>query len=197
MKKILMAIFFSLTSFAPKLQAKILPQTVKTPWVYFDLGDTVISTKDFSHLHYFKGAREYIEELKRQGLKIGIITNIPESWGQDYNQKLLALKKVIQDGWEEQTPFDWSVFDEVILPLNDSEMKPAPGMFMRALEKAGDCPSVYIGESIKEIATAKSLGMAAKLFKENDSELYIPLAQMEDYLKNNYQRSYDRECFYK
>lgn len=166
----------------------------KRPWVYFDLGDTVVNTKDMKHLKYMKGAREYMEELKREGFKIGIISNIPEDWGMDYDEKLQTLKKVIQEGWIEERPFDWTVYDEVILPLKSNEMKPAPVLFLKAISKAESCPSMYVGESPREIAAAKNVGMAARLFVEQDSEAYIPIGKVKSFIANNYQRDYDKEC---
>lgn len=162
----------------------------KRLWVYFDLGDTVVNTKDMKHLKYMNGAREYIEELKREGFKVGIISNIPEDWGMDYDEKLLTLKKVIADGWSEERPFDWTVYDEVILPLKNTEMKPAPALFIKAIDKAESCPSMYVGESPKEIKAAQNVGMAAKLY-END---YVPVEEVRGFIKTNYQRDYDREC---
>lgn len=188
MKKISSIIFFlGLFSGAIKAQDK-------KPWVYFDLGDTVVTTKDMKHIKYISGAREYMDELKREGFKIGIISNIPESWGMDYDEKLLTLKKVIQDGWDEDRPFDWSIYDEVILPLKNSELKPAPILFQKAILKSESCPSVYIGESLREIEVAKIVGMAAKLYNEADTELYIPINNLKVYIANNYQLAYDREC---
>lgn len=166
----------------------------KKPWVYFDLGDTVVNTKDMKDLKYINGAREYMDELKREGFKIGIISNIPENWGMDYDEKLLALKKVIQDGWTEERPFDWSIYDEVILPLKNTEMKPAPTLFLKAITLADSCPSLYIGESPKEIVAAKNVGMAAKLFNENDKEIYIPIREVKSFIVNNYSRDYDLGC---
>lgn len=167
----------------------------KKAWVYFDLGDTVVNTKDMNHLKYMKGAREYMEDIKREGFKIGIITNIPEAWGMDYDEKFQTLKKVIQDGWVEHEPFDWSVFDEVILPLKNTEMKPTPTMFLKAISKANSCPSAYIGESPKEIAAAKEVGMAAKLYNESDDDVYIPVMKVKTFLEENYHLGYDKDCF--
>jgi beta-phosphoglucomutase-like phosphatase (HAD superfamily) len=177
----------SLFSFTVKAQDK-------KPWVYFDLGDTVINTKDMKHLKYMRGAREYMEELKREGFKIGIITNIPETWGMDYDEKLLTLKKAIQDGWDESNPFDWSIYDDIILPLKNSEMKPAPTLFLKAISKAGSCPSAYIGESPKEIAAASEIGMAAKLYNEKDAEVYVPINRLRTFIAQNYHREYDVNC---
>ncbi len=187
MKKLSRLLFFiGLFGFHAKTHAQD-----KRPWVYFDLGDTVVNTKDMKHLKYMNGAREYIEELKREGFKIGIISNIPEDWGMDYDEKLLTLKKVIADGWNEERPFDWSIYDEVILPLKNTEMKPAPTLFMKAIAKAESCPSMYVGESPKEITVAKNLGMAAKLYVDD----YIPVGSVKSFIQENYQREYDRECF--
>lgn len=62
-------------------------------WVYFDLGDTVVASKDMKNIKYIPGAKAYIEKLHQEGFKVGIISNIPETWGLDYNEKLLSLKK--------------------------------------------------------------------------------------------------------
>ncbi len=193
MKKLVLGMILSMAPFFVKAQTKN-PNLDKAPWVYFDLGDTVISTADMKHLHYFKGAREYMEDLKRQGFKIGIITNIPETWGMDYDEKLNTLKKIIADGWEERDPFDWSIYDDIILPLKNTEMKPAPTLFVKAMNKANGCPSAFIGESPKEIKAAEDLGMAAKLFVANDSELYVPVDKMNRYMKDHYRNQYDPEC---
>jgi phosphoglycolate phosphatase-like HAD superfamily hydrolase len=174
MKKLFLGMILSLAPFYVKAQNK---NPDKAPWVYFDLGDTVISTADMKHLHYFKGVRDYMEDLKRQGFKIGIITNIPETFGVDYDEKLLTLKKVIADGWEE-----------------NNEMKPAPTLFVKAMNKAEGCPTAYIGESPKEIKAADDLGMATKLFVANDSELYVPVDKMNKYMKDHYRNPYDSEC---
>ncbi|MFA6239119.1 MAG: hypothetical protein WC635_17400 [Bacteriovorax sp.] len=186
--------FAVIVFFMNLLSLKVLAHD-KKPWIYFDLGDTVVNTKDMLHLRYMPGAREYMEQLKREGYKLGIISNIPENWGMDYEEKLLSLKKVIQDGWEEDGPFDWSVYDEILLPLKNTEMKPSATLFLKAISIADVCPSAYIGESPKEIVAAQNLGMAAKLFNENDSEIFIPVSEMRHFLEENYHRDYDKSCF--
>lgn len=166
----------------------------KKPWVYFDLGDTVVNTKDMNHIKYMKGAREYVNDLKREGFKIGIISNIPENWGMDYDEKLLTLKKIIHDGWDEDQPFDWSAYDEVILPLKNNEMKPAPTLFLKAITLAQSCPSVYVGESPKEIIAAQDVGMAAKIYNENDVVSFIPVQEVRPFIMENYRIDYDNDC---
>lgn len=166
----------------------------KKPWVYFDLGNTLVNTNDIKHLKYMNGAREYIEQLKRAGFNIGIISNIPESWGNNYEEKLQSLKTYILVGWGEDRPFDWTIYDEVILPLNNTEMKPAPTLFLEAINIADSCPSAYIGESSKEITAAKDVGMAAKLYNEQNDEAYIPIEKVKAFIYENYQKEYDKDC---
>lgn len=196
MRKLSQLLFFvGLFSFNTRVHSQARPETNdKHAWVYFDLGDTVVNTKDMKHLKYMNGAREYMEELKREGFKIGIISNIPEDWGQDLDEKLITLKKVIADGWNEERPFDWSVYDEVILPLKNTEMKPAPALFLKAINKAESCPSMYVGESPKEITAAKNAGMAARLYVDQEKEAYIPVGKVKEYISTNYQLDYDKDC---
>jgi phosphoglycolate phosphatase-like HAD superfamily hydrolase len=191
MKKFSGVFFFFLILISSNVRAQNQNQNL---WVYFDLGNTVISTKDMSHLKYMLGARDYMDELKREGFKIGIISNIPESWGMDYKEKLTTLKKIISEGWSEEKPFDWSVYDEIILPLKDNEMKPALILFQQAVLKANACPSIYVGESPKEITAAQTVGMAAKLFDENDPDLYVPIPSLKNFIVKNYQLEYDKNC---
>lgn len=166
----------------------------KRPWVYVDLGDTIVNTSDMKHIKYMTGAREYIEDLKQEGFKIGIISNIPEEWGLTFEQKLKRLKEVIASGWDDSAPFDWGVFDQVILPLKNDEMKPNPTLFLKAIEKAEGCPSLYVGESAKEITAAKAVGMAAKLFDPKVDDSLVPASEVKGYLAQHYQRQYDKEC---
>ena len=165
------------------------------PWIYFDLGDTVIDTKDMKKLKYFRGAKDYLTELRQKGFQIGLITNIPETFGQDYAEKLETLKKMINDGWIDRDVFDWNQFDSIILPLKNSEMKPGPTMFLKALNEAKGCPSAYISENEKEIVAAKNHGFATKLFRESDANLYVPTNELKTFLRNEYGRSYGDECF--
>jgi beta-phosphoglucomutase-like phosphatase (HAD superfamily) len=166
----------------------------KKMWFYFDLGDTLINAKDMNHLRYFPGVRVYLRQLKSHGLRIGMITNIPESWGTDYPQKLRALKKVISQGWDEREAFEWELFDEIILPLRDTERKPSPVLFLQAIDRAWLCPSAFISESNAEIDAARKEGMAAKLFEPKDRELFVRPERAREFLLRNYKRKFDPRC---
>ena len=188
MKKI-SKIVFLLSLFAVKSYAYD-----KRPWVYVDLGDTIVNTSDMKHIKYMKGAREYILELKLEGFNVGIISNIPEEWGLTYEEKLNRLKQVIASGWDEELAFDWSVYDEIILPLKNNEMKPAPTLFLKAILKADSCPSLYIGESPKEIKAAIEIGMAAKLFEPDLDDSLISPVELRGFIAENYKLPYDTNC---
>lgn len=190
-KILVLSLLFSLNTFANEIPENV---HAKKPWVYFDLGNTIVNTNDIKNLHYMKGAREYIEGLKKEGFNIGIISNIPESWGNNYEEKFQSLKTYIYFGWGEAEPFDWSVFDEVILPMSNSEMKPAPFLYLKAIDKAESCPSVYIGENVKEVNASRDAGMAAKLYNETDEEIYIPISTLKSFITSHYGKSYDLDC---
>ena len=173
-----------------------IANTTKAPWVYFDLGNTIIDTRVANEFKYFKGSKEYIEELRQRGLKIGLITNIPEKFGPDYNSKLETLKKYIEDGWVGETPFDWDQFDQILLPLNDGERKPKIDLFQRAIIDSDHCPLGYISEDQAEVKTSYDLGFASFLIKDIDaSSRYIPLESVVQFLRNSFQLPYDRDCF--
>ncbi len=165
------------------------------PWIYFDLGDTVISTKDMKHLKYFRGAKDYIIGLKDKGYKVGLITNIPETFGSDYQEKFETLKKVIHDGWDDSENFDWEVFDAVFLPLKNNEMKPASHLFQKALNETQGCPAMYLSESENEIKAANTHGFATKLFVEGEKDLYVPLEKLTPFIKHEFKKEYNEECF--
>jgi hypothetical protein len=154
-------------------------------WVFFDLGNTVINIKNKNSLDYFQGSENYIKSLRKMGIKVGVITNIPETFGKDYNEKLHTLKKYIRDSWVGSRPFDWSLFDKVYLPLNNSELKPAPILYRRAVEFINNSPRLFISETQKELDEAINQGFAVHLYKEQDSDLYIPLDIIKEYILTN------------
>lgn len=169
----------------------ILSSTVVTAkgWVYFDLGNTIINTHDQSAFKFYKGSLNYLHALKARDFKIGIISNIPESFGQDHEQKLATLKDYIAKNWADDEQMDWEIFDEIILPLKNEELKPAEIMYKKAIERSDFSKMAYISENLKEVLKASELGMAGHLYLEDDSveynKLYIPLTDLEDFIEKN------------
>ncbi|MBL6990203.1 MAG: HAD family hydrolase [Bacteriovoracaceae bacterium] len=165
------------------------------PWVYFDLGNTLVNTHDFSAIGYFPGAQNYLTELKQLGFNIGMISNVPQKWGQTHTEKLNTLKKFIDDRWVGEHSFDWDVFDYIILPLSDLERKPQPILFLKAMEVSKPCPIIYFSEDEAEIFAAKKLGLAAFRVSSSSNPEYILKDQIVDYIKENYSLEYDQSCF--
>ncbi len=166
----------------------------KTSWVYFDLGDTVIDTKGPEGIRYFKGARQYIENLHQRGLKVGLISNIPETFGIDYKEKLKTLKEYVAKNWAGDRSFDWGQFDEIFLPLNNSELKPAEIMYVKAMARADHCPIAYISENLAEVEKAQSMGIAGHLFTPGKDELYIPLEAINEFIEYHYTNEVPDDC---
>jgi len=157
----------------------------KSLWVYFDLGNTVINVKNKNSFKYFDGVRNYINQLKEMGFKVGAISNIPESFGRDHDEKLKTLKEYIEGRWSEDKDFDWEAFDKIYLPLNNEELKPAPVLYLRALNENGEKKSLFISETPKEVQAAVELGFAGHIFDDQEVDLYIPLEDLEDYINKN------------
>lgn len=184
MKGFLFSLLFMTTAFAAKPK----------PWIYFDLGDTIVDTSDMSKIKYFQGAKEYMEGLRDLGLNVAIMTNIPVSWGHTQGEKLKSLKDFIDQRWVDTVPFDWSIYQHILLPETQEEMKPGEGMYTKALAHGAPCPIGFVSENVKEVTVAYNLGFAAHLFV-NDVKRYKPLDEIVDFLKNDFQGNWDPECF--
>lgn len=102
--------------------AKLRRSSRKKIWVFFDLGNTIIDTKthNYNPMFYmqefkakdmygnlkwkdgkkYQSAREYIEALKKNSFKLGLLTDVPEEWGLNYPSENpvqdLASAKIIR-----------------------------------------------------------------------------------------------------
>lgn len=159
-------------------------------WVFFDLGNTLVDTTDFTKQHYFSGAKDYLKNLRDAGFAIGLTLNIPEEWGTTTVGKFSEIVRFI-DGKRKQLPphadwadgveFDWNDFDDngVLFPLKNDERKPKPALFLKALQLAGSCGALFQGEDAAEIATAASLGMAHYQVGQPNKEFYMPITEIK------------------
>lgn len=163
----------------------------KQRWVFFDLGDTIVDTSKSGDFHYYSGALDYLRALKDMKIHVAIISNIPESFGETYEQKITSLKEYLKAHWSDDVDFDWSIFDKIYIPMTNEELKPAPYIFNKALDETGRYPSLYISESVNEVEAAKQLGYAGFHFipmdksKGENGVLYISLDEIEDYIDRN------------
>ena len=108
-----------------------------------------------SDVSFFDGVSETLHELKRRGLKLGIVTNTfnPPS------EKMVWFKTVgIDTVWD-------SYADSCELGI----VKPEPGIYMAALNPLKINPenAVFVGHAQKEIDGAKKIGMTTVRFNSD------------------------------
>jgi len=133
-----------------------------TPWIFFDLGKTLIDhARDYSRMRYLPGALDYVKGLKKHGYHLGLLVNWPENEGNGNAEKLRLLKDFVQPKWVDKVPLDWSLFDAVLFPPKDIYRKPHPYLFIEALRTAAPNAVVYQGEDKEEIEVARNLGLTA------------------------------------
>lgn len=169
------------------------PPACAKPWIYFDLGNTIVdtSTFDYAKILYMPGAKDYLQKLEADGYPLGLIVNIPESWGATPAAKLQALKDFVNAAWVNEAddepglaPFDWAPFEgRIILPMKDTERKPAPILFERAQAQAlqAGCAAVYQGEVPEEMIAAKQAGLFP-FHLGVAPDAYLPESQIDDYV---------------
>ncbi len=162
----------------------------RKPWIFFDLGNTVIASNPGQDFRYIPGAHAYLRGLRERGYPIGMITNVPEKWGVNRAEKLRALKKMVRENWTKDAaaePMDWSDFPDsaIVLPAHDSDRKPAPNLFRAALAKVAleegrrDCPVYYLGEEPAEIAAAESSGLRGYVVLQDPAVPFPPYERFE------------------
>jgi FMN phosphatase YigB (HAD superfamily) len=157
------------------------------PWVFLDLGaNTVIDTSDdtFDKVRYMPGAHEYLQDLRNKGYHVGLLVNIPETWGKTQEEKLETTKKFIAAQWDDSAPMDWDQFDlGVAFPPTDAERKPAPYLFDQAFKRAQEagCEAVYQTALPDEVPAANKAGMVGIRVGDGityDGNFYYPEARL-------------------
>ena len=165
------------------------------PRVFFDLGETLIDTATFkfAKVFYLPGARDYLEALRARHVALGLITNLPESWGVDEAAKFSKLVAFVKDPWTDAAApsgFDWNFFERehILLPPNDKLRKPDKFLFEKALNIARDdgCKALFQGEDEAEVNAAKAAGMEAFMVKrqvDGSGNLVPKFMPIEDVLR--------------
>ena len=74
--------------FAFVIDASHAQNQCRQPFVFFDLGGTLVDTDtyNFKPMFYMKGALSYLIQLSKNGHKLGLLIDVPESWGRDLPQ---------------------------------------------------------------------------------------------------------------
>ncbi|MEU8780383.1 hypothetical protein [Streptomyces sp. NPDC048637] len=144
--------------------------------VYFDLGETLVHTAEDKSVRYLPGAAQYLRALRARHIPVGLITNVPPSWGSTDAERAAELKKVIDKDWAGTTPFAWSDFgDRIFTPRTEAERKPAPALWKRAKKAAGPCRVVYEAETAEEVQVGSSLGYVAYQVTRPGWPTYLPV----------------------
>lgn len=162
----------------------------RKPWVFFDLGNTVVTHRAGEPSTYAPGAREYIDQLKNRGYRIGLITNVPAEWGPTPQAKLRELKKVIAETWTRDPAahqMNWQEFrpEFTFMPSQEKERKPAPYLFRSALSRVSleegkrGCKVVFQGEDPREVEAARQEGMVAYLVGVNPAAPFLSIDELE------------------
>lgn len=85
--------------------------------MYFDLGETLVHTADDGSITYLPGAASYLRALRERHIAIGLITNVPPSWGATDAERAARLKKEVDAAWKGSAPFAWEDFgDRIFTP---------------------------------------------------------------------------------
>ncbi|WP_018348910.1 hypothetical protein [Longispora albida] len=151
------------------------PERVRCSVVYFDLGGTLVDTSDRTAYRYMPGAREHLRLLRVLGVPMGVITNVPPSWGADDAQRAARVREFIAASWAEPEPFPWHYFEAPVLtPRSTAEYKPAPALFERALTAAGQCRAFFQGEDAAEISAAEATGLTGYQIGQPGRRAYLP-----------------------
>ena len=132
-------------------------------WVYFDLGEVVLSGTPATGYSYVPGALSQLEALRAAGYQLGLITNTPEAWGATCQSKFSFLQSFVASGLKSPPLFPWAHFTYVIQAPFDRYRKPEPYMFLNGLAKACPDRALYISTKAAELTAAKALGYATWL----------------------------------
>ncbi|MGI5335972.1 hypothetical protein ACQEVS_00525 [Streptomyces sp. CA-181903] len=150
------------------------------PIVYFDLGETLVHTAADGSTGYRPGAASYLRALRERRVPVGLITNVPPSWGTTDAERAARLRKEVDAAWRGPAPFAWKDFgDRVLTPRTEAERKPAPALWQRAKAGSGRCRVVYQAETAEEVRAASSLGFVPYRVGRPHRPAFLPVRLVE------------------
>lgn len=156
------------------------------PWVYFDLGETLIHTDKDKHIYFKEGALAYLTSLHEKGFPLGFLTNVPDEWGATPEEKLAYLKDFTSASWEDSEPFPWDWFgDHSHVSHDAARRKPHPHLFQLALAQASreGCPAVFEGEMAQEVHAAEAVGLKGYLVGQPNKPFFFPEQEIDQILQ--------------
>lgn len=150
------------------------------PVVYFDLGETLVHTAEDGSTGYLPGAASYLRALREHHIRVGLITNVPPSWGATDAERAARLKKEVDATWRGSAPFAWQDFgDRILTPRTDAERKPAPVLWQRAMAGSGRCRLVYQAETAEEVGVAAAEGYVPYQIGRPHRPEFLPVRLVE------------------
>ncbi|MGK5641198.1 hypothetical protein ACSNOK_23215 [Streptomyces sp. URMC 126] len=180
------AVFCAAAGAAPPGDAGGVTRTVAAarergcPVVYFDLGETLVHTAADGGIDYRPGAASYLRALRARRVPVGLITNVPPSWGRTDAERAARLRKEVDATWRGPAPFAWKDFgDRVLTPRTEAERKPAPALWQRAKAGSGRCRVVYQAETAEEVRAASALGFLPYQVGRPHRPAFLPVRLVE------------------
>ncbi|MEU4727471.1 hypothetical protein [Streptomyces sp. NPDC023588] len=150
------------------------------PLVYFDLGETLVHTAEDGSIAYRSGAASYLRALRERRITIGLITNVPPSWGTTDAERAARLKKEVDAKWKGSVPFAWEDFGgRILTPRTEAERKPAPVLWQRAQTESGHCRLVFQAETAEEVEVAASLGFVPYQIGQPHRPAFLPVGLVQ------------------
>lgn len=130
---------------------------------HLDLAASALE-KDANDVAFFDRAKETLEELKRRGYKLGIVTDT-------YHSKETKL------GWLRRNGMD-QVWDVFVSSCEEGVRKPDPAIYLTALRRLGLDPeeAAFVGHKRSELDGAVAVGMRTVAFNyeaEAEADWYI------------------------
>ncbi|MFI5976198.1 hypothetical protein [Streptomyces sp. NPDC051452] len=148
--------------------------------MYFDLGETLVHTAGDGSTDYQPGAASYLHALRARHIRVGLITNVPPSWGTTDAERAAKLKQEVDATWRGPVPFAWEDFaDRILTPRAEAERKPARILWERAKADSGRCRVVYEAETAEEVTVASSLGFVAYQVGRPHRPAFLPVGLIE------------------
>lgn len=112
--------------------------------LFFDLGDTLVESDGGDQFVERPGVSEMITELKALGMRVGIITNVPEGYTMQDLEDLLVDPGLLD------------AFELVVLSSEATAPKPDPAIYTEAHALLMNPPPIgevaYVSENLAEIA---------------------------------------------
>ncbi|MFG2576869.1 hypothetical protein [Streptomyces sp. NPDC048481] len=145
------------------------------PVVYFDLGETLVHTADDGSTAYLSGAASYLRTLRARHIRVGLITNVPPSWGATDAERAARLRTEVDATWRGPAAFAWADFgDRILTPRTEAERKPSPALWQRAKQASAGCRVVYQAETAQEVSVASSLGFVSYQVGRPHRPVFLP-----------------------